>query len=160
MTYIGTLIEPEATPEPEPDRSIIEPEPGEPVKEPGPSPLPWIFGGIAIISAGLLLYAFLLRKNITVYESTGDENEFDKIGSLHLDPRKPDFRVDRFRKIPEGLIAVEIDGATARRLFGKTLSIHHYNHTLQHTVGAANASSYWFKLDLAPAAEPTQEAMS
>jgi hypothetical protein len=160
VTYIGTLIEPEATPEPEPDRSIIEPEPNEPVKEPGPSPLPWIFGGIAIISAGLLLYAFLLRKNITVYESTGDENEFDKIGSLHLDPRKPDFRVDRFRKIPEGLIAVEIDGATARRLFGKTLSIHHYNHTLQHTVGAANASSYWFKLDLAPAAEPTQEAMS
>ena len=160
VTYVGTLIEPEATQEPEPDRSIIEPEPNEPVKEPGPSPLPWIFGAIAIISAGLLLYAFLLRKNITVYESTGDENEFDKIGSLHLDPRKPDFRVDRFRKIPEGLIAVEIDGATARRLFGKTLSIHHYNHTLQHTVGAANASSYWFKLDLAPAAEPTQEAMS
>lgn len=151
VTYVGTLIEPEATPEPDPGRSIIEPEPSEPVQEPGPSPWPYFLAGIVIISAGLLFYLFLLRKNITVYEATGDGDEFDKIGSLHLDPRKPDFRVDRFRKIPEGLIAVEIDGSTARRLFGKTLSIHHYNHTMQHTVGTANASSYWFKLSLAPA---------
>ncbi len=163
VTYVGILIEPEATPESEPDRSIIEPEPNEPVREPGPSPLPWVFAGISIISAGLLFYLFLLRKNITVYEATGEGNEFDKIGGLHLNPGKPDFRVDRFRKIPEGLIAVEIDGATARRLFGKTLSIHHYNHTMQHTVGAVNASSYWFKLNLAPAgdfAHDAQEAMS
>ena len=91
-------------------------------------------------------------------EATGDGNEFDKIGTLHLDPNKPDFRVDRFKTIPEGLIAIEIDGATARRLFGKTLSIHHYNHTLQHTVGAANAKSYWFKLNLAPAEDDAQYA--
>ena len=158
VTYVGTLIEPEATPEPTPDRTIIEPTPDEPIQEPGPSPLPFILAGIAIIFAGLLLYLFLLRKNITVYEATGDGNEFDKIGTLHLDPNKPDFRVDRFKTIPEGLIAIEIDGATARRLFGKTLSIHHYNHTLQHTVGAANAKSYWFKLNLAPAEDDAQYA--
>ena len=157
VTYVGTLIEPDATPEPTPDRTIIEPEPEEPVQEPGPSPLPYVLAGVLIISAGLLLYLFLLRKNIIVYESTGDGNEFDKIGSLHLNPNKPDFRVDRFRKIPEGLIAIEIDGGTARKLFGKTLSIHHYNHTLQHTVGTANAKSYWFKLNLAPADEEAAE---
>lgn len=158
VTYVGTLIEPEATPEPASDRTIIEPGPDEPVQEPGPSPLPYVLAGILIISAGLLLYLFLLRKNIIVYEATGDGNEFDKIGSLHLNPNKPDFRVDRFRKIPEGVIAIEIDGGTARKLFGKTLSIHHYNHTLQHTVGAANAKSYWFKLNLAPAEDDAQYA--
>lgn len=151
VTYVGTLIEPEATPEPEPDRSIVEPEPSEPVKEPGPSPLPYILAGFVIISAGLLLYVLLLRKNTTVYEATGNGDEYDRIGSLRLDPKKPDFRIDRFKKIPEGRVAVEIDGPTARKLFGKTLSIRHFNQTIQHTVGAANASSYWFKLNLAPA---------
>ena len=158
VTYVGTLIEPEATPEPTSERTIIEPTPDEPIQEPGPSPLPWILAGIAIIAAGLLSYAFLLRKNIRVYEATGDGDELDKIGGLHLNPGKPDFRIDRFRKIPEGTVAIEIDGSTARRLFGKTLSIHHYNHTLQHTVGSANAKSYWFKLNLAPADDYAQFA--
>jgi hypothetical protein len=148
VTYVGTLIEPEATPEPIPDRTNVEPEP---VQEPGPSPWPYILAGIAIFSAGLLLYLFLLRKNTTVYEATGNGDEYDRIGSLRLDPKNPDFRIDRFKKIPEGRVAVEIDGPTAKRLFGKTLSIRHFNQTIQHTVGTANASSYWFKLNLAPA---------
>lgn len=159
VTYVGTLIEPAATPEPVPAVTELP----APIEEPGPSPLPYILFGLLILTAGLLLFYFLFRKNITVYESTGSDSEYDKIGSLHLDPKKPDFRVDRFKKIPDGPVAIEIDGATARRLFGKTLRIHHYNHTVQHTVGDLNAPSYWFKLDLAPAGDSApfaQEAAS
>lgn len=49
--------------------------------------------------------------------------------------------------IPEGVIAIEVDQAVAKKLFGQTIAIRCYDNTVEHTVGEVNGS-YWFKVDI------------
>ena len=105
-----------------------------------------VIGG-TILLATLLLLGLLLRKNTTVYKATGKGNEYEKCGRLRLKTQDPELRIDRLKDIPEGMIAVEVDQAVAKKLFGQTIAIHCYDNTVEHTVGTVNGQ-YWFKVDI------------
>ena len=45
------------------------------------------------------------------------------------------------------MIAIEVDQAVAKKLFGQTITIRCYDNTVEHTVGEVNGS-YWFKVDI------------
>jgi len=105
-----------------------------------------IIGGTALLAA-LLFLGLALRKNTTVYKATGKGNEYEKCGRLHLKAKNPELRIDRLKDIPEGVIAIEVDQAVAKKLFGQTIAIRCYDNTVEHTVGEVNGS-YWFKVDI------------
>lgn len=105
-----------------------------------------VIGG-TILLATLLLLGLLLRKNTTVYKASGKGNEYEKCGRLRLKTKDPELRIDRLKDIPEGMIAVEVDQAVAKKLFGQTIAIHCYDNTVEHTVGTVNGQ-YWFKVDI------------
>ncbi len=151
VTYVGTLIEPEATPAPDVVRDLVE----EPENPSSLSPIPFIILGAVIIAAGLLLFLFLFRKNTTVY--SGNDSGFEMIGRLRLDPKKPEINIDQLKQAQGSMIAVEITGAIARRLFGSSVIVHNHGRTLKHTVGETNSASYWFKLNVSDAADDYEE---
>lgn len=105
-----------------------------------------IIGGTALLAA-LLFLGLTLRKNTTVYKATGKGNEYEKCGRLRLKVKNPELRIDRLKDIPEGVIAIEMDQAVAKKLFGQTIAIRCYDNTVEHTVGEVNGS-YWFKVDI------------
>ena len=96
-------------------------------------------------------------KNTTVYEATGKGKEYDRCGRFLLKAKRPELRIDRLKKVPEGVIAVEVDERVARKLFGKKISIRYYNAIFEHTVGEVNGP-YWFKVDVGSSSdEPLEE---
>lgn len=130
VTYLGTKIEPTKA---------------EPTFK-GAALVISIIGGTALLAA-LLFLGLTLRKNTTVYKATGKGNEYEKCGQLHLKAKNPELRIDRLKDIPEGVIAIEVDQAVAKKLFGQTIAIRCYDNTVEHTVGEVNGS-YWFKVDI------------
>ena len=130
VTYIGTPI-------------AVEPEGL--LTRPAMVIIPGIFL-LAIIS-GALLFLLLFRKNCTVYAATGKGNEYDKCGRLLIRTKNPELRIDRLKEVPEGIIAIEVEEATARKLFGRSINIHYYDASFTHTVGTVNGP-YWFKVDV------------
>lgn len=136
VTYIGTPVQPES-------ESL------------GTLPLIGIICLVAM--GGLLLIVLLTRKNTTVYEATGKGKEYDRCGRFLLKAKRPELRIDRLKKVPEGVIAVEVDERVARKLFGKKISIRYYNAIFEHTVGEVNGP-YWFKVDVGSSCdEPLEE---
>ena len=136
VTYIGTPVQPES-------ESL------------GTLPLIGIICLVAM--GGLLLIVLLTRKNTTVYEATGKGKEYDRCGRFLLKAKRPELRIDRLKKVPEGVIAVEVDERVARKLFGKKISIRYYNAIFEHTVGEVNGP-YWFKVDVGSSSdEPLEE---
>lgn len=97
--------------------------------------------------AALLFFSLSRRKNTTVYKATGKGNEYEKCGRLHLSAKDPELRIDHLKEIPEGVIAVELDQAIAKKLFGQTIAIRCFDNTVEHTVGEVNGP-YWFKTDI------------
>lgn len=130
VTYLGTKIEPTKA-EPTFKGAVL---------------VISIIGGTALLAA-LLFLGLTLRKNTTVYKATGKGNEYEKCGRLHLKVKNPELRIDRLKDIPEGVIAIEVDQAVAKKLFGQTIAIRCYDNTVEHTVGEVNGS-YWFKVDI------------
>ena len=144
VTYLGKPLVVD-TPAPEPvDEDIKE--------DVLPTIILVLIGIIVLILIGMLLYSLFARKNTTVYEATGKGNEYSKCGQLRLNVRRPELRIDRLKTVPEGMIAVEIDGETAKKLFGQNISIRYFNTTLTHTVGMTSGA-YWFIVDLNSAAK-------
>lgn len=114
---------------------------------------------MAILTAAgvVLLIVLFARKNTTVYEATGKGNEYDKCGRLILRTRDPELRIDRLKNVPEGVIAIEVDERTAKKLFGKKIKLRYFDQMFDHTVGTVNGP-YWFKVDVGTVpAEADQE---
>lgn len=109
--------------------------------------LPALICIVVCVGIGLLLICVVLRKNTTVYAATGTGNEYEKCGRLHLSVKDPELRIDHLKEIPEGVIAVELDQAIAKKLFGQTIAIRCFDNTVEHTVGEVNGP-YWFKTDI------------
>lgn len=109
-----------------------------------------IAAGCVIFLLLLLLIRHLNRTNTTVYAATGKGNEYDKCGRLKLKVRDPELRIDRLKKVPEGMIAIEVEEKIAKKLFGKNISIRYYDRISTHTVGTVTGS-YWFKIDVGEA---------
>jgi len=111
---------------------------------------------IAVLCGGVLFLLLRFRKNTTVYKSTGEGNEYDKCGNLLLKIRSPELRIDHLKDVPSGMIAIEVAEGTAKKLFGKKISIRYYDRIMTHTVGTVNGP-YWFKLDVGEPAESDAE---
>lgn len=138
VTYLGTEI-------------IVEPE--------GPTPqvlAVGIFAAVLLAAAAVLLISMLLRKNCTVYAATGKGNEYEKCGRLLLRAKRPELRIDSLKNMPEGVIAIEIDEAIAKKLFGRTINIRYFSETFNHTVGTVKGA-YWFKVDVGSAPDDEEE---
>lgn len=115
---------------------------------------------IAALTAGgaVLLFALFIRKNTTVYEATGNGNEYDKCGRLRLKVKNPELRIDSLKNVPEGMIAIEINEKTAKKLFGKRIGVRYYDNIQPHTVGTVSGP-YWFKMNIGAApVEMNEEA--
>ena len=145
VTFIGTAIEPEPAEEPA----------EVPTRGPGAA-APAAGALILLAGIGTLLFFLFFRKNITVYESTGKNNEYAKCGKLRMDARKPEIRIDKLKNPPEGKIAVEIDAMTAKKLFGRSISIIYFDRSYTHTVGTVNGA-YWFRMDVGEAPEQARK---
>ena len=87
------------------------------------------------------------RKILQSTKQQAKATNMKKCGRLHLKAKNPELRIDRLKDIPEGVIAIEVDQAVARKLFGQTIAIRCYDNTVEHTVGEVNGS-YWFKVDI------------
>ena len=112
------------------------------------SPAIVIIPGIFLLAiVGALLFLLLFRKNCTVYAATGKGNEYDKCGRLLIRTKNPELRIDCLKEVPEGIIAIEVEDATARKLFGRSINIRYYDASFTHTVGTVNGP-YWFKVDV------------
>lgn len=111
---------------------------------------------IAVLCGVVLFLLLRFRNNTTVYKSTGDGNEYDKCGSLLLKVRNPELRIDHLKDVPSGMIAIEVAEGTAKKLFGKKISVRYYDRIMTHTVGTVNGP-YWFKLDVGEPAEQDAE---
>ena len=123
------------------------------------------FSGVSPVSVSvaallfllLLSFAVLKRSNTTVYASTGYGNEYIKCGRAHLSGRKPVIRLEKFREVPRGTVAVEVEQHTARKLSGKNITVRRYQNEYTHTVDAVSGP-YWFTLDVsAGGKEPDAE---
>lgn len=100
----------------------------------------------ACLAIALLLFFTLFRKNTTVYGTQDESAGYEKCGRIRLSVKKPDLKLDRLKNAPEGNhLAIEVDEKTARKLFGKVISLHLYDREYQHTVGEVSGD-YWFKL--------------
>ena len=100
----------------------------------------------ACLAIALLLFFTLFRKNTTVYGTHDESAGYEKCGRVRLSIKKPDLKLDRLKNAPEGNhLAIEVDEKTARKLFGKVITLHLYDREYQHTVGEASGD-YWFKL--------------
>ena len=106
----------------------------------------WYNAELNLLKALVLYVALEMppeKRNIaTVYDLL-----YEKCGRLHLKVKNPELRIDRLKDIPEGVIAIEVDQAVAKKLFGQTIAIRCYDNTVEHTVGEVNGS-YWFKVDI------------
>lgn len=126
VTYLGTAIE---VPE-----------------EPAIVTTPMIVAAVVmIVGASLLLFCFFTSNNTTVYQSTGNGNEYDRCGRLRIKAKNPILNLDKLKEVPNGMIAVEIDAGMARKLFGKTISVVKQDQTFKHVIDKADGQ-YWFKL--------------
>lgn len=109
-----------------------------------PAALAGIFA--ACLAIALLLFFTVFRKNTTVYGTQDESAGYEKCGRIRLSVKKPDLKLDRLKNAPEGNhLAIEVDEKTARKLFGKVISLHLYDREYQHTVGEVSGD-YWFKL--------------
>ncbi len=134
VTYLGTAIEPE------PEETVT--------KSPQTNLIPIICGALAIGVAGTaLFFCTVLRTNTTVYRATGNDNEYEKCGSVLLNEKNPEIRVDKLKPVPSGVIAIEVEEKTARKLEGRTILIRCRDQSYKHTVGSVNGP-YWFKVNL------------
>ena len=101
----------------------------------------------AFIFILLLLWLLFMRTNTTVYRETDGSGAYEKCGRLRLRARKPVLDLNRLRTVPDGMTAFRIEARTARRLFGRTVTVRRGGDGFRHTVGRAEGA-YWFKLDV------------
>jgi hypothetical protein len=114
-----------------------------------------VFPIIAIFT--LLLVAstiiFALRRNTRIYTPEAGGAEYELIGKCRLRAGNPNIDLCRLRKYPRNEAYVEIDGRTARRLFGRIVRISLRDGVRTHLIEQTGNENYWFTVSTVPERE-------
>lgn len=115
-----------------------------------PAPFPWLYLGLA---AGLLVLLaaalwLLLRRNTNVYVLAADEGEYERIGRVRLGRRRLFIDLRGMKPYPPTEAVIEIKGPTARRLFGRMLTVRLHNGARTHVIQQSRQAAYWFNISL------------
>jgi hypothetical protein len=109
-----------------------------------------IFALLLVASAIMFL---LLRKNTRIYSPEAGGSEYELMGKCRLRAGNPNIDLCRLRKYPRNEAYVEIDGRTARRLFGRIVRISLRDGVRTHLIEQTGNENYWFTVSTAPERE-------
>jgi hypothetical protein len=108
---------------------------------------------IIAVSALLLVASaitfVLLRRNTRIYAPEAGGSEYELMGKCRLRSRNPIIDLCRLRKYPRSEAYVEIDGRTARRLFGRIVRISLRDGVRTHLIEQTGNENYWFTVSTA-----------
>jgi hypothetical protein len=104
----------------------------------------FLIGIAVVLLAAFCTAAILLRRNTRVYTPAADGAEYEFIGKCRLRAGNPNIDLCRFRKYPRGEVYIEIDGRTARRMFGRIVRISLRDGVRAHLIEQTGNENYWF----------------
>ena len=103
-----------------------------------------IVGSLLGVLLALLLLAFLLYKNVSVY-ALNNKGEYEKIGKVRLRKKKPIINLGNFNDVVENPnFLILLDKITAWQMKGVNITLHRGDTTFQHTVQPEKGKKYQF----------------
>lgn len=117
-----------------------------------PAPLPPVNWGFTLIVVGCVLLAavaalvlfLLLRRNTKVYVMPAGRPEYALVSKQRLSSRKTVIDLRDVRPYPEHEAVIEIQKKTARKLFGRLVTIRLSGLTRTHLIEQNESGNYWF----------------
>jgi hypothetical protein len=109
-----------------------------------------IFALLLIASAVTFV---LLRSNTRIYAPEAGGAEYELMGKCRLRSGNANIDLCRLRKYPKSEAYIEIDGRTARRLFGRIVRISLRDGVRTHLIEQTGNENYWFTVSTAPGRE-------
>ena len=131
---------------------------GEPVPTPPFNwPLFFIIAGSVLLAAVLVLVLFLLlRRNAKVYVMPDGRAEYVLVSKQRLSTRRTNIDLRDVRPYPEHEAVVEIRRKTARKLFGRLVTIRLNGLTRTHLIEQVENGNYWFTVSTEEEQEVTE----
>lgn len=131
----------------------------------GPVPAPPFNWSLAFIIAGAVLLAgvlalvlfLLLRRNTKVYVMPAGRAEYALVSKQRLSPRRTVLDLRDVRPYPEREAVVEIRQKTARKLFGRLVTIRLNGLTRTHLIEQNESGNYWFTVSTQEEVQEVQE---
>ena len=119
---------------------------GEPIPAPPFNwPLAFIIAGAVALAGVLALVLFLLlRRNTKVYVMPAGRAEYALVSKQRLSPRRTVLDLRDVRPYPDQEAVVEIRQKTARKLFGRMVTIRLNGLTRTHLIEQSESGNYWF----------------
>lgn len=126
---------------------------GEPIPEPESAQVNrpliryMVYTGIALLlTAGAVAVYLFARRNTKIYALNENGGEYELIGKLWLNARKPVIDLRSLKIYPDDEAVIEIQSRTARKLFGRQLRIRLRGRVVTHRVEQNGNENYWFKV--------------
>lgn len=139
VTYLGTPLEPEPDPVPEPS-------------------FPWGILAAAVLLAlagGCAACCVCLRPNAVIYAMNAKGVAYKKLGARRMTVRNPKLDLTSLREYPAGEASVELKQALAHKLAGRIVTVQLYDGTRTHLVEPYEGTdSYWFAIKETEESEP------
>ena len=109
---------------------------------------------LLLLLAGLGAFLFRRRKNVYVYVPGDQPRDYKLVAKFRVEAEKPEVDICDLEPYPEGIVAVEIKRFLAKKLLGKTFTIHHRTADYTYAV-IQDRPSDWHEFDLAEEKEDT-----
>lgn len=107
-------------------------------------PILLIAGGAALVSGIALLLFLLLRRNAKIYVVPVDGPEYILAGKQRVSRRKPVIDLRDVQPYPQREAMIAIRHRTARRLFGRLLTVRLPGFSRTHLIEQNEVGDYWF----------------
>lgn len=128
---------------------------GEPIP-PEPAPVPvmaYVMGAAVLIVTILLVLSVLLRSNVKIFVIPEDGVEYTLAGKQRISRRRLVIDLRDLTPPPVTEAVIEIRPKTARRLFGRLITIRLDGFNCTHLIEQGEDGSYWFTVSTLP--DPT-----
>jgi hypothetical protein len=104
--------------------------------------------GLAVLLLAAFCAAMLfLRKNTRIYTPEAGGAEYELIGKCRLRAGNPHIDLSGLRQYPRGEAIIEVDGKTARRMFGRIVRISLRDGVRTHLIEQTGNENYWFTVE-------------
>ena len=94
--------------------------------------------------AALCATVLLFRRNTRIYTPEAGGAEYELVGKCRLRAGNPHIDLCKSRRYPRGEAIIEIDGRTARRMFGRLVRISLRDGVRTHLIEQTGNENYWF----------------
>ncbi|MDR2355566.1 MAG: hypothetical protein LBE16_05150 [Clostridiales Family XIII bacterium] len=99
---------------------------------------------VALLLAIFCAVMILLRRNTRIYTPEAGGAEYELIGKCRLRAGNPHIDLSGLRKYPRGEAIIEVEGRTARRMFGRVVRISLRDGVRTHLIEQTGNENYWF----------------